>query len=88
MLPGDMLVLHALRRLGRQRTLTPLAEATRRSSPSVKKALLRLERRGLVNIHRVELRSRKHIRWIVPVDVTWRGRHRPETTATNQGIVR
>jgi len=87
MLPGDVHVLTALRRLGWQRTLGPLAKQVKRPSPSVKNALLRLERRGLVNIHRVQIRGRNHIRWIIPVDITWRGRHRPETTARNKGMV-
>lgn len=85
---SDMHVLFALRQLGTQRTARPLCEKAKLSSTTVHRALLRLERRGLVNIHRTELRGRKYIRWIVPVDITWRGRHLPETTAHDWGAVR
>ena len=87
MSPTDLQVLHALRRAGSQRTVRAVAEHAERNAGSTSKALFRLEQRALVNIHRTLIRGRTYIRWIVPVDITWRGTHEPETTATNQGAV-
>ena len=81
---GDIHILHALRMLGTQRTIAPIAERACVSPRRARAALERLEALGRVNIHRVVFGERKHIRWIVPVQIPWRGAHAPATTATEQ----
>lgn len=84
MRPNELHMLFALRQLGRQRAIRPIADRAHVAPSTASRSLRRLEKRGLVNIHRVELDGRQYIRWIVPVDITWQGAVPPRTTAPRQ----
>jgi hypothetical protein len=66
---AEQRVLDAVRRLGIQSMVRPIADEACVGASTALQALRRLRDRRLVNLHYAHILGRQQLRWIVPVEL-------------------
>jgi len=82
----DVAVMQAVRKLRDAKSVKAIAEEADLSPRRTSLQLVRLERLGLVNIHRVRLGSRWYVRHIRAVQIPWKSADRVPMTTCIEGL--